>query len=118
MANFIIMDLRDFEVICGMNWLTEHYAFIDCPEKNVIFKISNRRTFYFQEIRSQPTTTSRATQTLNFEILECQGYLVSIQEIEKKKEPKIDDILVVRDYPKVFLENFQDCCPVKNWILV
>ena len=29
-ADLIVLDMRDFDIILGMDWLSEHYAFINC----------------------------------------------------------------------------------------
>ena len=46
-ADLVVMEMNDFDIILKMDWLSEYYAFIDCREKKVIFKISDRRTYYF-----------------------------------------------------------------------
>ena len=47
-ADLVVMEINDFDIILGMDWLLEHYAFIYCREKRVIFEIPKRRTYYFQ----------------------------------------------------------------------
>ena len=34
-ADLVVMEINDFDIILGMDWLSEHYAFIDCQEKRV-----------------------------------------------------------------------------------
>ena len=51
-ADLVVMEINDFDIILGMDWLSEHYAFIDCREKKVVFKIPDRRTYYFQGMRT------------------------------------------------------------------
>ena len=51
-ADLVIMEMNDFDIILGMDWLSEYYTFIDCREKKVIFKIPDRRTYYFQGMHS------------------------------------------------------------------
>ena len=38
-ADLIVLNMKDFDVILGMDWLSEHYAFIDCREKKVICEL-------------------------------------------------------------------------------
>ena len=33
LADLIVLDMRDFDIILGMDWLSKHYAFIDCRSK-------------------------------------------------------------------------------------
>ena len=60
-ANLIVLDIQDFDAILGMDWLSKHYAFIDCKDKKVIFEIPRKEVFIFQGERSHtPTLISAA----------------------------------------------------------
>ena len=41
------MDVMDFDVILGMDWLSQHYATVDCQRKELIFRIPNGEEFKF-----------------------------------------------------------------------
>ena len=41
LADFVLLDVMDFDVILGMDWLSQHFATVDCRRKEVIFRISN-----------------------------------------------------------------------------
>nr|GEX55312.1 reverse transcriptase domain-containing protein [Tanacetum cinerariifolium] len=86
--------LGSFDVIIGMDWLSYHRAVMDCYEKIVRIPL------------------------LNGEILEVQGE-------RPKKDPgslacikadvkKLDDIRVVRDFPKVFPDDLSGLPPVRE----
>ena len=36
-ANLIILDIRDFDAILGMDWLASHHATVDCFKNEVVF---------------------------------------------------------------------------------
>ena len=38
-ADLIVLDMKEFDIILGIDWLSEYYAFIDCRDKKVIFEI-------------------------------------------------------------------------------
>ena len=38
-ANLILIELRKFDAILGMDWLTMHGANVDCPSKEVVLHI-------------------------------------------------------------------------------
>ena len=40
-ADLIQLNMYDFDVILGMNWLSSYHAHIDCFRKRVIFQISD-----------------------------------------------------------------------------
>ncbi|KAJ1395844.1 Aspartic peptidase domain superfamily [Sesbania bispinosa] len=47
-ANLIALDMVDFDVILGMDWLSSHYATLDCHNKVVKFEIPGESAFSFQ----------------------------------------------------------------------
>ena len=38
-ANLIIIDMHDFDVILGMDWLEKYHATMDCFTKTITFKL-------------------------------------------------------------------------------
>ena len=38
-VNLVLLDLQDFDIILGMDWLASYHAFVDCFGKMVIFSI-------------------------------------------------------------------------------
>ena len=36
-VDLIILEMHDYDVILGMDWLSMHYAMIDCKKKEVTF---------------------------------------------------------------------------------
>ena len=48
LADLVLLDVIDFDVILGMDWLVKHYASLDCREKVVIFRIPNDGEFRFR----------------------------------------------------------------------
>ncbi|KAJ1433763.1 Zinc finger, CCHC-type [Sesbania bispinosa] len=47
-ANLIALDMVDFDVILGMDWLASHYATLDCHNKVVKFEMPGESAFSFQ----------------------------------------------------------------------
>ncbi|GKC37143.1 putative reverse transcriptase domain-containing protein [Tanacetum coccineum] len=46
-ANLLPLEMSDFDIILGMDWLTEHRATIDCYSKRVIFGDLNNPEFIY-----------------------------------------------------------------------
>ena len=38
-VDLVLLDVMDFNVILGMDWLSQHYATVDCRRKEVISKL-------------------------------------------------------------------------------
>ena len=49
-----VVDMTDFDIILGMNWLAENFASIDCHKKEVIFTPPNGLTFKFKGTFTTP----------------------------------------------------------------
>ena len=45
--DLVLLDVMDFDVILGMDWLYQHYATVDYWRKEVIFIIPNNEEFKF-----------------------------------------------------------------------
>ena len=55
-ADLIELDVLDFNVVLGMDWLSKNYASIDCRDKCVRFKLKKSIEFIFQGERSEVLT--------------------------------------------------------------
>ena len=45
LADLVLLDVINFDVILGMDWLAQHYATLDYQEKEVLFIIPNDMKF-------------------------------------------------------------------------
>ena len=46
-VDLVLLDLQDFDVILGMDWLTSYHASVDCFRKRVTFSIPRQLDFIF-----------------------------------------------------------------------
>ena len=54
-ANLIILDIRDFDAILGIDWLASHHATVDCFKKEVVFnKLGEIEVTFCGERRGLP----------------------------------------------------------------
>ena len=111
-ANLIEIEMRDFDVILGMDWLTTHYAVIDCRKKLVHFNPPNTKPFEFRGTqRSRLAPTISALQARRLLDRGCQGYLANIVDRTKERETVPEDIPVVREYLSVFSNDLPGLPP-------
>ena len=52
LADLVLLDVVDFDVILGIYWLSQHYATIDYHRKEAIFRILNNEDFKFVDDKS------------------------------------------------------------------
>ncbi|GKA96560.1 putative reverse transcriptase domain-containing protein [Tanacetum coccineum] len=85
---------RSFDVIVGMDWLSEHKAEIVCHEKVVRIPLESGEILYVQ---GEPTP----------------GIAKALRNV-KVDEPKLSDISVVRDLVEVFSEDLLGLTPQRQ----
>ncbi|KAA0047523.1 gag protease polyprotein [Cucumis melo var. makuwa] len=104
-VTLLVLDMLDFDVILGMDWLAANHASIDCSRKEVAFNPPSMASFKFngEGLRSSPKVISaiRASKLLSQGTLSILASMVDTREVDVSlsSEP------VVRDYPDVFPEE-------------
>ncbi|KAA0054781.1 ty3-gypsy retrotransposon protein [Cucumis melo var. makuwa] len=107
----LVLDMLDFDVILGMDWLAANHASIDCSRKEVAFNPPSMASFKFkgEGSRSLPQVISaiRASKLLSQGTWSILASVVDTREVDVSlsSEP------VVRDYPDVFPEELPGLPP-------
>ncbi|GJU80178.1 putative reverse transcriptase domain-containing protein [Tanacetum coccineum] len=115
------IDLGSFEVIIGMDWLEKNHAVIVYDEKIV-------RIPYENEILIVQGDKSDKESKSTLSIISCekvQKYMekgsqlflaqVTVKENkDKSNEKRLEDVLTLRDFPKVFLEDLPGLPPIRQ----
>ncbi|XP_043725663.1 uncharacterized protein LOC122672233 [Telopea speciosissima] len=102
-ASLIILDMRDFDVILGMDWLSTHGASLICAERKILFRTGGDNEFVFKGSQSKKPskTIILAFQVQKLLAQGCQCYLASLLDIEAKVTP-MEEISIVKYFPDVF----------------
>ncbi|KAL0546911.1 hypothetical protein IC582_016830 [Cucumis melo] len=110
-VTLLVLDMLDFDVILGMDWLAANHASIDCSRKEVTFNPPSRASFKFkgEGSRSLPQVISviRASKLLN---QGTWGILASVVDT-READVSLSSEPVVRDYPDVFPEELPGLPP-------
>ncbi|KAL4028409.1 hypothetical protein IC575_011605 [Cucumis melo] len=108
---FVSLDMLDFDVILGMDWLAANHASIDCSRKEVTFNPPSMASFKFKGggSRSLPQVISaiRASKLLS---QGTWGILASVLDT-REVDVSLSSEPVVRDYPDVFPEELPGLPP-------
>ena len=98
------LDIKDFDIILGIDFLTEYNAKINCQAKAVELQADDGTWEKFQgqneSRRTKWITTPKAIRMLK---KEAYGYLACVQVDNKKVE--IGEVAIVREFPDVFPED-------------
>ena len=107
LADLVLLDVMDFDVIFGMDWLSQHFATVDCRRKEVIFRILNEEEFRFVGDKSSaPQNLISAITARKMLRKGCQGYLALVRDTTAEKT-SISYVPVAYEFPDIFLKSFQ-----------
>ena len=103
--DLIELSFREFDVILGMNWLSRHQVVVDCRMKRVTLRTPSGKEVTFICERSNSLSNAISATTARTMIRKgCEAYLAYVIDT-KRAESSLLNILIVCDYPDVFLEE-------------
>ena len=114
LANLYPLDMVDFDVILGMDWLASHRAFIDCYSKSVIFGDPRNPEFVYHG--SKPLKSVKFISAMKARTLishGCQGFLASVKD-KTVESPKIENLPVICEFSDVFLDELPGIPPARE----
>ncbi|KAL2236318.1 UNVERIFIED_CONTAM: Retrovirus-related Pol polyprotein from transposon opus [Sesamum indicum] len=99
--DLIVLDLKEFDVILGMDWLAQHKAIVDWYKKEVMIECSGESKVIFVGDRQVvPVCVISAMEARRLMLEGCEAYLAHVVDTEKVN-PALEEIPVVRDFPEV-----------------
>ena len=100
-ANLIPLKMFNFDVILGMDWLSNHQASMDCFTKKIVFKKPRYLELEFEGDRKiLPTCVISALEAKRLLHKGCEAYLAHVID-KSSSEVTLDNVPVVCE----FLEN-------------
>nr|GEZ24349.1 retrotransposon protein, putative, Ty3-gypsy subclass [Tanacetum cinerariifolium] len=112
--NALPLDMCEFDIIMGMDWLTEHHATIDCRSYRVIFSDIHAPEFIYHG--SLPRKSMQIISALQARTLlsnGCKGFLATIHDTTFDV-PSIHDQPIVSEFPDVFPDKLPGIPPVRE----
>ncbi|GJR05057.1 putative reverse transcriptase domain-containing protein [Tanacetum coccineum] len=110
--NLMPVELGSFDAIIGMDWLSKYHAVIDCAEKIIRIPCGNETLIVYGDESNQGNGTRLSiiscTKTHKYLLKGHNIFLahVTTKETEdKSREKRLEDVSIVRDFPKVFPED-------------
>ncbi|GJR21912.1 putative reverse transcriptase domain-containing protein [Tanacetum coccineum] len=115
------VELGNFDIIIGMDWLAKYHAFIVCDEKIVRVPFRNE-TLIISGDRSNRGNKTRlniilCTKTQKYLLKGCPIFLAHVTTKEtkdKSKEKRLKDVPIVWDFPEVFPEDLVGIPPPRQ----
>ena len=101
-ANLVALDMRDFDVVLGMDWLSRHRATLDCYKKEVKLHRPGKLEVKFRGISRELSSNMISTMAAQRMLRKgYQGYLAYVVETGKEGT-MVDEIPFVREFSEVF----------------
>ncbi|KAA0056693.1 gag protease polyprotein [Cucumis melo var. makuwa] len=110
-VTLLVVDMLDFNVILGMDWLAANHASIDCSRKEVAFNPPSMASFKFKAEGSR--LLPKVISAMRVSKLLSQGTWSILASMVDTREVDVSLSLepVVRDYPDVFSEELPGLPP-------
>ncbi|GAV89509.1 RVP_2 domain-containing protein [Cephalotus follicularis] len=113
-VDLIVLPIRDFDIILGMDWLSAHRARMDCYNKTVDFCLPDGTTFQFKGDKGFWTPIISFIRASRYLEKGCEGYLAYVIDRRKEKGLSLEEILVLCDFPDVFPDDLGSLPPRRN----
>nr|GEX99900.1 hypothetical protein [Tanacetum cinerariifolium] len=119
--DLIPIELGSFDVIIGMDWLAKYHAVIVCAEKIVHILWGNETLVVHDDEINQGNETHlyiiSCTKTHKYMLKGCHIFLAHVitkETKDKSGEKLLEDVPIVRYFPKVFPEDFLGLQPTRQ----
>ena len=97
--DLVALDMMDFDMVLGMDWLSRHRATLDYYKKEVKFHRPGKLEVKFRGIRRELSSNMISAMAAQRMLRKgCHGYLGYVVETGKEGT-MVDEIPVVRDFP-------------------
>ncbi|KAD5317690.1 hypothetical protein E3N88_17636 [Mikania micrantha] len=106
--------LGSFDVVVGMDWLSANQAEIVCNEKIVRVTLQNGEQISIQGERRGVPLNIMSCMKANKYLQKGYTAILALIAEQPKKERKIEDIAVVRDFPEIFPEDLPGLPPKRQ----
>ncbi|XP_070017111.1 uncharacterized protein [Nicotiana sylvestris] len=110
-ADLMLLDMTDFEVILGMDWLSPYHTVLDCHAKTVTLAMPELPRLEWKG--SSVNTSSRVVSFLKARHMVGNGFLAYLAYVRDTTTdpPTIDSVPVVQEFSDVFPSNLPGMPP-------
>ena len=114
-ADLVALDMRDFDVVLGMDWFFRHRATLDCYKKEVKLHRPGKLEVKFKGIHIELSSSMISALAAQRMLCKgCHGYLAYVVETGKEGT-LVDEIPIVREFPDVFPDDIAGLPQKERW---
>ncbi|XP_042437104.1 uncharacterized protein LOC122023077 [Zingiber officinale] len=97
-----VLEMVEFDIILGMDWLAMNHATVDCRARVVTFRPPGLPSWTFIGTGGDGISVISAMQARRLLSQGCQGYLLSMVKDDTDALPRLSDVPIVREFLDVF----------------
>ncbi|VFQ61123.1 unnamed protein product, partial [Cuscuta campestris] len=113
-ADLIELPHKEFDIILGMDWLTEHRAVVDCSCRIVRLRAEDGSDVSLSgEVFPKAPEFISSLSARRLIRKKCEMFLCHVQDM-RKESPRQQDIRTVCDFPDVFPEDLPGLPPPRE----
>ena len=114
LGDLIELSFKEFDVILGMIWLSQHQAIVDCRMKRVTLRTPNDDEVIFIGERSNHLSNVISAAIARKMVRKgCEAYLAYVIDMVKERS-SVSNIPTVSDFSDVLLEEFPGLPPQRK----
>ncbi|WMV55096.1 hypothetical protein MTR67_048481 [Solanum verrucosum] len=114
LVDLFVLDMVDFDLIIGMDWLASCHAIVDCHSKIVHFNIPGEPSFMLQGDQVSPPNNMITFMSAKRMLSKgCQGFLAFVKDTEIVV-PKLGFVPVVSEFLDEFPEDLHGLPSVRE----
>ncbi|XP_070025789.1 uncharacterized protein [Nicotiana sylvestris] len=113
-VDLLLLDMVDFDVIFGMDWLSPYHSILDCHAKTVTLALSGLARLEWRGTPSHSTIKVISYMKARCMVEKgCLAYLAYVRD-SSAEVPSMDSVPVVREFPEVFHVDLPGMPPDKD----
>lgn len=110
LVDLLPLEMHDFDLILGMDWLGPYHVSIDCFAKEIIFRLPGEEEFHFQGNHKSHKALISMVKAMKMLKKGCEGFLAYIVA-DHPDGACLEDIPIVREFIDVFPEDLPGLPP-------
>ncbi|XP_042455224.1 uncharacterized protein LOC122039864 [Zingiber officinale] len=114
MVDLQVLEMVEFDIILGMDWLAMNHATVDCRARVVTFRPPGLPSWSFIGTGGDGISVISAMQARRLLSQGCQGYLLSMVKADTDALPRLSDVPIVREFSDVFPDELPGLPPKRQ----
>ncbi|XP_074583866.1 uncharacterized protein LOC141839912 [Curcuma longa] len=109
-----VLDMVEFNIILGMDWLATYHAIVDCRARVVTFRPPDQSAWEFVGTQNDGLSLISTIQAQRMLDSGCRGYLLFLKQAEEVGFSYPSDVHIVREYQDVFPNKLPSLPPQRH----